>query len=351
MKRNGFTLVELLVVIAIIGILIALLLPAVQAAREAARRAQCSNNLKQIGVAAHGHMSAFNCFPPGVPSCTANQWITGGIQVGGFCEGPNWAVNLLGYMEETELAEFVRDSMEINWHAPDDLPNVPVQAKCVGNTTPHFYLCPSAKKMTHRVSCWALESMAKGNYAANFGAGTYVDSYQTPTLAGAFGSVMLPGCPGRVTQGDWEDDQMGVWKMGNRYGNSTADISDGTAHTLLVSEVIGYDDPADGRGAWIAPTMGGSTFTAKTLPNSSASNPFSMDRIPMCYTGIPTSSPLRCVRNQANGQIWAAARSDHPGGVNAAMADGSVTFYDDAIELPVWQRLATRAGGEPGTEE
>jgi prepilin-type processing-associated H-X9-DG protein len=142
---------------------------------------------------------------------------------------------------------------------------------------------------------------------------------------------------------------MGLWKMGNEHGNRVADFPDGMANTLLVSEVIGYDDPADGRGAWIAPTMGGSTFTARTLPN--ASDPMSMDRIGMCFSGIPPTSPLRCVKNQANGQVWAAARSEHPGGVNAAMADGSVDFFSNDIELHVWQRLATRAGGEPGTKE
>ena len=94
--RGAFTLVELLVVIAIIGILIALLLPAIQAAREAARRATCANNLKQIGVALHISNETFGSFPPGVPSCTQLEsiWITGGIQVGAWCQGPNWAMNI-----------------------------------------------------------------------------------------------------------------------------------------------------------------------------------------------------------------------------------------------------------------
>jgi len=78
-RQSAFTLVELLVVVAIIGILIALLLPAVHRVRESARRIQCAHQLKQIGLALHEHLEAHKCFPPGVPSCTKNNWITGGI--------------------------------------------------------------------------------------------------------------------------------------------------------------------------------------------------------------------------------------------------------------------------------
>ena len=339
--RSAFTLVELLVVITIIGILIALLLPAVQAAREAARRAQCSNNLKQIGLALHNHHQSHGSFPPGVPTCTANYWITGGIQAGAYCEGPGWAVNILNEMEQSALAQSAYNMMGYRWHAPDDLPNMATAPDTnVGNTTPAAYICPSADKMRERVSSWDLESMSKGNYAANFGADNYL-SFEDSTEAGAFGVVMLPDCPGRVTQSGWVSDQLGTWKMGYGEGTRVADIRDGTSNTLAVSEVIGYNHHADGRGAWIASTAGGSTFMARTTPDSRDN-----DNLAMCYSGIPADDIRHCTQNRSDGNIWAAARSRHPGGVNAAMCDGSSRFFSDSIDLLTWRALATREGGE-----
>ena len=104
---GGFTLVELLVVIAIIGVLIALLLPAVQAAREAARRAQCSNNIKQISLGCHNHLSTNRCLPPGLPNCSdpTKMWVTGGSSEGAVCQGPNWLANVLAFIEERQASD------------------------------------------------------------------------------------------------------------------------------------------------------------------------------------------------------------------------------------------------------
>ena len=124
-------------------------------------------------------------------------------------------------------------------------------------------------------------------------------------------------------------------------GTTIAEIRDGTSNTLAVSEVIGYNHRSDGRGAWISSTAGGATFMARTAPNSRE-----YDNLGMCYTSIPTADIRHCTQNRSDGDIWAAARSRHSGGVNAALCDGSARFFSDSIDLLVWRALASRAGGE-----
>ena len=177
-RQAAFTLVELLVVIAIIGVLIALLLPAVQAAREAARRAQCANQLKQIAVAMHNHHSRYGSFPPGIPSCTLRNWIQGGTQSGNYCQGPSWALNLLPEMGEEQLWQYVLDVMVYDCNASDDLEH---ETGAVGTDPLHFYRCPSARRMTQPLNTYSHDlgdfggGVAKGNYAACFGANFYLD--------------------------------------------------------------------------------------------------------------------------------------------------------------------------------
>ena len=359
-RSKGFTLVELLVVIAIIGILIAMLLPAVQAAREAARRAQCVNNLRQIGTALQNHHSTYNCFPPGVPSCTAENWNTGGTQAGAYCQGPNWACNILSEMGEDQMYQNVFACMEVQFNAADDTEHWGDQQSPsnpslnVGATTPSFYLCPSADVMREDLDAWQLEGISKGNYAACYGSDTYVWSAKphqaNPATAGVFGVVMLDKWSRRVAaQTENESTMKGVWKMGHNQGVSMADIKDGASNTLAVSEVIGWDNSSDARGVWVLSTMGASAFSARTPPNAGPSNTGGLtpaqynDKIAMCDSSIPTSHPMYCNQNhQTDGNIWAAARSSHSGGVNGLMADSSVHFFSNAVELPVWKALATR---------
>jgi prepilin-type N-terminal cleavage/methylation domain-containing protein len=360
-RRCGFTLVELLVVITIIGILIALMLPAVQAVREVARRAQCSNNLNQIGVALQNHMSAHGCFPPGVPSCTQDDklWVTGGTSAGAYCQGPNWCTNILDEMEQPDLYQYVERCMESQRSAADDLEHEgsqsdPYAAGNVGTWTPSCYICPSADRMSLGDALgpvsndWGLDPWsAKGNYAACWGSGTYEECRTKPMMRGAFSVVQLNGwktkCPPPQSEG--MPGMLGKWKLGHNEGTRESDIRDGMANTMAVSEVLGYRSSNDGRGAWVTNVPGGSLFMARTLPNArngTADN----DATSFCEPAIPTDDPLRCTQNRSDGNMWAAARAQHRGGVNVLMCDRSVRFVVDTVNLTVWQAWATRYGDE-----
>jgi prepilin-type N-terminal cleavage/methylation domain-containing protein/prepilin-type processing-associated H-X9-DG protein len=327
---NGFTLVELLVVIAIIGILIGLLLPAVQAARESARRAQCTNNLKQFGVALHNHLTAHRSFPPGLPNAARDLWITGGTQVGAVCQGPNWMMNLLSEMEESTQFAYLGPCMENQWNACDDCEH---EAGNVSTTPAAFMLCPSADRCNMLLFNYKLENLSKGNYAACWGADDYL-SFEKSALRGLFGVVDL----GRKFTGKNVPECLGRWKFGLGRGTKPKDVTDGLSHTMACSEVLGWDSTLDARGVWSSTAAGASVYTAKSTPNSSVN-----DVIPMCDDRIPADHPLHCTENRTDGHVFAAARSRHPGGVVVLLADGSVRFESDSTEPATWTALATRA--------
>ena len=350
-RRSGFTLVELLVVIAIIGILIMLLLPAIQAAREAARQAACLNNIKQLGVALQTHHEKWECFPPGIGICTAptgnpmdTAWITGGTTPGAWCQGPNWITNLLSELEQDVWAKDLRSAME-NYGTRSVIDDAHHETAGnpygIGASTPNSFLCPSGDDMTSPVAPyqWGLEHLigsGKGNYAACWGSNNYV-GFADPVTAGAFGVVFLEGWK-NVNQTHDDQTMVGTWKMGNNQGTRLAkDIKDGSSKTIAVSEVHGWPNSVDGRGYWLQNSMGSSNFTAKWGPNAVEN-----DNIPFCDTTIPVSDPMRCGKNQSDGNVWASARSRHPGGVNVGLCDGSGHFVGDDIEVEVWHSLSTR---------
>jgi len=359
----GFTLVELLVVIAIIGILVALLLPAVQAAREAARRTECVNKIKQIALALHNHHSTHRSLPPGVPHCNNRvNWHQGGSSQ---CQGPVWTLNILAELEEPTRAQYVSDAMDVCSNVSDDLehaaPGGDADPRNVSRFTPPAFICPSADPMSagNRIDSFDHDDYtSKGNYVACWGSSHYLGFDQKlplpPAIAakrGAFGIVMLDGWQERSV----EPKSLGKWKMGLGLGTKFGDITDGSSNTLMISEVVGFDSSLDARGGWVLQSMGSSNFSAKWEPNAQGvgidpetneSLP-KRDRIAICDArGIQAGDPLFCEVQRLSEQVWAAARSRHAGGVNAAMCDASVRFFVDGIDLRTWRALATRAGGE-----
>ncbi len=304
----GFTLIELLVVIAIIGILIALLLPAVQAARESARRNQCANNLKQLGLALLNYESAKRCFPPGVIG-------------NGPDAGPGrvtWTIHLYPFLEETNAyANFVFNYSSWTAAEPQNChgPNAPT------STVISSLQCPSDPA----VQIWQFFAdlqclLARGNYAAF--AGNVNQGSMWLNNNGHLAAAFAYNVPVRLKA-----------------------ITDGTSHTLALGEMLkGVDNPEDYRGCYWCDNSPGALLFTLYPPNSPNGDLMYPGYCPAFMNQPALNLPctdLGAVYSQA-----AASRSDHPGGVQVVMCDGSVQFIADDVGLTVWQALGTIAHGE-----
>jgi prepilin-type N-terminal cleavage/methylation domain-containing protein len=328
-SAQGFTLVELLVVIAIIGVLVALLLPAVNAAREAARRMQCGNRLKQLALAMHNYEEVFKVFPTGTINASP---ASGAIAAGDDPNGRNgggaigiggpWICLMLPYIEQpvlhTYFMKIVHEKPEaVDWfgHATY-VTTAPIGAQHLPAMD-----CPSHPMNKEELANGTgMEHLARGNYAACYGRGGYGQVFtKDHSIGGLFG---------------------------NNHPIGIKDVTDGLSNTLAISELKYRLPSADGpsfqdtRGTWSYGTMGGNIFSAQTGPNSAVP-----DGVWGCRNFLPLKMP--CIQSGSPyAAMYAAARGYHPSGVQAALGDGSVRFFSDNIELAAWQGLGSRGSGE-----
>ena len=313
-RMSGFTLVELLVVIAIIGILVGLLLPAVQSAREAARRMQCSNNLKQMGLAAHNYMDAFKALPTGEYSCCWGTWI----------------LQLLPFAEQNNLfSRYQYNGMMIDLNPPGTRygsnPNLPVT-----RTQIPMYTCPSD---TITASPSIIRGVTFHNYVANHG-NTSLNRRSPLGTTSTGAPNVFGGAPFRF-----------VGRTTMPQNIKLAEMSDGTSNTLMFSETVqGHARDLRGFSWW----NGGAHFSAYLAPNSSS--PDILENIVYCrgIPGRPGFDPRNppCAAPTSALPSTIAARSRHIGGVQAALCDGSVHFISSSINLDTWRFLSTASGGE-----
>jgi prepilin-type N-terminal cleavage/methylation domain-containing protein/prepilin-type processing-associated H-X9-DG protein len=310
-RSRGFTLVELLVVIAIIGILVALLLPAVQSAREAARRMQCSNNLKQIALGMHNYATAHGVFPYG------SIRKPGDVNAGRMPSDPSrwyddftWTSQIGPQIEQQNWFDKFDFKLSISTSANNTARRVKIAA----------YACPSDGLAENEFTSdtWA---RVRTNYVCNWGNTGYAQKDHSGLTFG--------GAPFTFA---------GFIRID--------DIKDGTTNTLLVSETLtpkGTDWEGPLGETCIA--TGNQSFDAFVTPNSSV--PDEVNR--KCPTA---PGGTKCVVNGSDistaipATNHHAARSFHTGGVNVGLCDGSVHFFTDHIDLTVWRALATTRGKE-----
>ena len=351
-KKRGFTLIELLVVIAIIAILIALLLPAVQQAREAARRTQCKNNLKQMGLAFHNYESTFNMFPPGF-LCVGSSSIgfTSGLGQG-IDNSPttgaslhNWSEYILPFIDQAPLYNLINFSGPMGFSAgggPLNVSSVPgLQGSfqqpyaAISTAVINGYMCPSTPRggnMYNYINDWMYGSFQSlGMYSIGSGL-----DYMPPAAmwgVSASGAGLPPDKPTVFTAGD------GPYYVCSKI----ASIIDGTSNTILNMEV------ADGSNQWamgknVGPNMqvtGSGGVFAGTWTDFTVGL-FALRTVAPGST-LATQSPGSCIINCMN--QW-NAYSFHTGGAHILLGDGTVRFVSQNINWITFARLACKSDGQ-----
>lgn len=293
-NSRAFTLIELLVVIAIIAILVALLLPAVQQAREAARRSSCRNNLKQIGLSLHNYHDTHSTFPPGHTMFQVT---------GGWSDRLTLPAFIWPYLEQSAMYDTLTPASSWGGCSAQTRLEVPV------------FQCPSDGGQ----GVLASDCRSRNSYVSNAGVG-----------------ILRKEMPARHTTGIF-------------YQNSSVkfrNIVDGTSNTMGYSETIKVDQGIRGiwRGVWSYAE--GSHYQHDYTPNSSVADQIRRD---WCVGTDPEDNKSPCTgtyNDHASRAVLMSARSRHAGGVHGLMMDGAVRFVSANINLQTWQALGTPSGGE-----
>lgn len=306
-RRSAFTLIELLVVIAIIAILIGLLLPAVQKVREAANRAQCINNMKQLGLACHNHADVTG----GLPYCPYNPALKGSLTltVKPWSQAHGWTVEILPYIEQQNVYNIY--NMNLVWSAAANNPAISTQIK--------VFICPSSPGGADPAARYIPN---------NRGPLDYVAQYSVPAAALPYVGFPVPTAT----------DPTGLGAMGRNIRRPITSITDGTSNTTLLVEDAGRNQH------WI---MG--KYVGQGVAAGSESGAWANYGMGACFGNINGWNPATntkygpCAVNCDNGEeIYAF----HVGGANVLLADGSVHFLNQGTPLGVVVELATRSGGE-----
>jgi prepilin-type N-terminal cleavage/methylation domain-containing protein/prepilin-type processing-associated H-X9-DG protein len=320
MKRNGFTLVELLVVIAIIGVLVALLLPAIQAAREAARRAQCMNQLRQLALACHNYHDAQGRLPPAGDQVIDNT---------NKATGLSWLALILPYIEGGNLRDLVDETVPW-WHANNDAAeHTPVSLFICPSTGPALSIFPGNPG---EVADIVENSALRAHYVGVMGAKAvcplpakvpYPEYGYTIWFCSGTGSANDPS-GGLASNGTIIYDEHIQFKH----------ITDGTSNTMMIAEQSWDCGPTR---TWIVGILGA----------------MGDDGTGYIYNSKNVMWPMKTAFREKPDEAWSGyGRNDtsigsmHPGGTHVAMCDGSVRFLNEDIELRELKALATRANDD-----
>ncbi len=335
---RGFTLVELLVVIAIIALLVALLIPGVQSAREAARRIQCQNNMKQLGIALQAYHTSMGAFPPAITTQGGSSPVahTGNVW-------PGWTILVLPYLEQQNLFDAFDPSQPVN--ATDNLGPRSTRVSVMS--------CPSEPNASEACSR-AGGGWARGNYGANIGMLNPSDTLQNGS-----------------TRDLWRPTQRGV--MGANESLTFAQIRDGTSNTMLVLELRSGLAPVDIRGTWAMGQCGASSVCSygnnvqPAIPGPNICVPLADDQNEgetVVNIAIGEDRAKReCMFLDSSPNWQSFPRSSHVGGIVVGFADGSVHYIGDYIEsgsvtcgprdacnvnqYRTWQHLIASGDGQP----